>query len=92
MQVKDHVAGFVNRGKKWNPETQKYEDAMFLNIYTYQTDEHNEPKQLGTRKLSNGQEVPRYALEKVYRVPLSKLSGVVAGDKKRCQIFWSEIR
>lgn len=90
--IKDHLAGFVMRGKKWNIQKKQYEEAAFLNIYVYQTDDKGDPKQAGIKKLSNGQEVPNYNIAKVYRIPLSTLSRVVAGEGKRCQMFWSELK
>lgn len=92
QKIADHLAGFVMQGKKWNATTQKYEPAAFLNLYVYEVNEKGDPKQIGTKKLTNGQEVPNYGIQKVFRLPLSTASKVVAGEAKRCQFFWSEMR
>lgn len=92
QKIADHIAGFIMQGKKWNMQTKQYEKAAFLNIYLYQVDEKGEPKINGTKKLTNGQEVPNYAIAKMLRVPLSTLTRVATGEGKRCQIFWSEMQ
>lgn len=90
QQVKDHIAGFFKIGKKWDIEKKEYVDSRFGEVYLYATDQNNEPIKLGTKKLSNGMEVENYQIAKMIRIPLSTLSEVALGKKKRCMVFYTE--